>query len=144
MRCHKLNASRWLPFPKQHEARPRWWPILGRNRLSYSFLGPCVLDGLPLGSRDALFGGRVRIEKPLVVLRAEPRKLPVVLSFAEVSAVLASAPGPGLKYRAACLGSVQSQDPRHRQQPDADPRRSRKGRQGSQGHAVARISGPAS
>ena len=42
-----------------------------RSRLSYSFLGPSVMDGLPLGSRDALFGGGVRIEKPLVVLRTE-------------------------------------------------------------------------
>ncbi len=33
--------------------------------------------------------------------RTEPRKLPIVLSVEEVSAVLASAPGPGLKYRAA-------------------------------------------
>jgi integrase/recombinase XerD len=31
----------------------------------------------------------------------EPRKLPVVLSVEEVAALLASAPGPGLKYRAA-------------------------------------------
>jgi len=33
--------------------------------------------------------------------RTEPRKLPIVLSVEEVSALLASAPGPGLKYRAA-------------------------------------------
>lgn len=32
--------------------------------------------------------------------RTEPRKLPIVLSFEAVPAVLASAPGPGLKYRA--------------------------------------------
>ena len=31
----------------------------------------------------------------------EPRKLPVVLSVEEVAVLLASAPGPGLKYRAA-------------------------------------------
>ena len=31
----------------------------------------------------------------------EPRKLPVVLSVEEVAALLTSAPGPGLKYRAA-------------------------------------------
>lgn len=31
----------------------------------------------------------------------KPRKLPVVLSAEEVAAILASAPGPGLKYRAA-------------------------------------------
>ncbi|MCV3273073.1 phage integrase N-terminal SAM-like domain-containing protein [Roseobacter sinensis] len=29
----------------------------------------------------------------------EARKLPIVLSFEEVSAILSSAPGPGLKYR---------------------------------------------
>ncbi len=39
--------------------------------------------------------------KKYMQFRTEPRKLPIVLSFAEVSAVLASAPGPGLKYRAA-------------------------------------------
>jgi site-specific recombinase XerD len=33
--------------------------------------------------------------------RREPRKLPVVLSIEEVAALLAAAPGPGLKYRAA-------------------------------------------
>ena len=33
--------------------------------------------------------------------RTEPRKLPIVLSVEEVSALLAAAPGPGLKYRAA-------------------------------------------
>ena len=43
----------------------------GLSRLSYSFLGPSVMDGLPSGSRDALFGGGVRIEKPLVALRTE-------------------------------------------------------------------------
>lgn len=43
----------------------------GRNRLSYSFLGPSVMDGLPSGSRDVPFGGGVRIEKPLVALRTE-------------------------------------------------------------------------
>ncbi len=36
----------------------------------------------------------------------------------------------------ARLGSVQPQDQRHRQQPDADPRRSGQGRQGSQSDAV--------
>jgi len=39
--------------------------------------------------------------KKYMQFRTEPRKLPVVLSVEEVSAVLASAPGPGLKYRAA-------------------------------------------
>jgi len=39
--------------------------------------------------------------KKYIQFRTEPRKLPIVLSFEEVSAVLASAPGPGLKYRAA-------------------------------------------
>ncbi|MEO0670090.1 MAG: site-specific integrase [Pseudomonadota bacterium] len=39
--------------------------------------------------------------KKYMRFRTEPRKLPIVLSFEEVSAVLASAPGPGLKYRAA-------------------------------------------
>lgn len=33
--------------------------------------------------------------------RRQPRRLPVVLSVQDVSAVLAAAPGPGLKYRAA-------------------------------------------
>jgi site-specific recombinase XerD len=33
--------------------------------------------------------------------RREPRKLPVVLSVEDVASILASAPGPGLKYRAA-------------------------------------------
>jgi len=33
--------------------------------------------------------------------RREPRKLPIVLSIEEISALLAAAPGPGLKYRAA-------------------------------------------
>ena len=39
--------------------------------------------------------------KKYMQFRTEPRKLPIVLSIEEVSAVLASAPGPGLKYRAA-------------------------------------------
>lgn len=39
--------------------------------------------------------------KKYIQFRTEPRKLPIVLSFEEISAVLASAPGPGLKYRAA-------------------------------------------
>ncbi len=39
--------------------------------------------------------------KKYMQFRTEQRKLPIVLSFEEVSAVLASAPGPGLKYRAA-------------------------------------------
>jgi site-specific recombinase XerD len=39
--------------------------------------------------------------KKYMQFRTEPRKLPIVLSFEEVSAVLTSAPGPGLKYRAA-------------------------------------------
>ncbi len=33
--------------------------------------------------------------------RTQPRKLPTVLSLEKVSALLAAAPGPGLKYRAA-------------------------------------------
>ena len=33
--------------------------------------------------------------------RTQPRKLPTVLSIEEVSEVIAAAPGPGLKYRAA-------------------------------------------
>ena len=33
--------------------------------------------------------------------RTEPRKLPIVLSFEEVSSILSLALGPGLKYRAA-------------------------------------------
>lgn len=39
--------------------------------------------------------------KKYMQFRTEPRKLPIVLSFEEVSAVLSPAPGPGLKYRAA-------------------------------------------
>jgi integrase len=39
--------------------------------------------------------------KKYMQFRTEPRKLPSVLSVEEVSAVLSSAPGPGLKYRAA-------------------------------------------
>ena len=39
--------------------------------------------------------------KRYMQFRTEPRKLPIVLSVEEVSAVLASAPGPGMKYRAA-------------------------------------------
>ena len=39
--------------------------------------------------------------KKYMQLRTEPRKLPIVLSFEEVSAILSAAPGPGLKYRAA-------------------------------------------
>ena len=39
--------------------------------------------------------------KKYIQFRTEPRKLPIVLSVEEVSALLAAAPGPGLKYRAA-------------------------------------------
>jgi site-specific recombinase XerD len=39
--------------------------------------------------------------KRFMQFRTEPRKLPIVLSFEEVSAVLAASPGPGMKYRAA-------------------------------------------
>jgi integrase/recombinase XerD len=39
--------------------------------------------------------------KQYMQFRQEPRKLPIVLSVEEVSDILASAPGPGLKYRAA-------------------------------------------
>lgn len=39
--------------------------------------------------------------KKYMQFRTEPRKLPIVLSIEEVSAVLMSTPGPGLKYRAA-------------------------------------------
>lgn len=39
--------------------------------------------------------------KKYMKFRTEPRKLPIVLSFEEVAAVLSAAPGPGLKYRAA-------------------------------------------
>ena len=39
--------------------------------------------------------------KKYMQFRTEPRKLPIVLSVEEVSAVLVSAPGPGMKYRAA-------------------------------------------
>ncbi len=39
--------------------------------------------------------------KKYMQFRTEPRKLPIVLSIEEVSVVLAAAPGPGMKYRAA-------------------------------------------
>jgi len=39
--------------------------------------------------------------KRFMQFRREPRKLPIVLSIEEISALLAAAPGPGLKYRAA-------------------------------------------
>ncbi len=39
--------------------------------------------------------------KRYMQFRTQPRKLPVVLSLEEVSELLAAAPGPGLKYRAA-------------------------------------------
>ena len=39
--------------------------------------------------------------KKYMQFRTQPRKLPIVLSVEEVSALLAAAPGPGLKYRAA-------------------------------------------
>ncbi len=35
--------------------------------------------------------------KKYMQFRTEPRKLPIVLSFEEVSAILSAAPGPGLK-----------------------------------------------
>jgi site-specific recombinase XerD len=39
--------------------------------------------------------------KRFMQFRREPRKLPIVLSIEEISALLAAAPGPRLKYRAA-------------------------------------------
>ena len=39
--------------------------------------------------------------KRYMQFRREPRKLPIVLSVEDVSNLLAAAPGPGLKYRAA-------------------------------------------
>lgn len=39
--------------------------------------------------------------KKYMQFRTQPRKLPVVLSIEDVSELLAAAPGPGLKYRAA-------------------------------------------
>jgi len=39
--------------------------------------------------------------KRFLQFRREPRKLPIVLSIEEISALLAAAPVPGLKYRAA-------------------------------------------
>ena len=39
--------------------------------------------------------------KKYMQFRTEPRNLPIVLGVEKVSALLASAPGPGLKYRAA-------------------------------------------
>ncbi len=50
-----------------------------------------------------LFGktcGREEMKK-YMQFRTQPRKLPVVLSVEDVSELLAAAPGPGLKYRAA-------------------------------------------
>ena len=83
--------------------------------------------------------------KRYMQFRTEPRKLPIVLSVEEVSALLAAAPGPGLKYRAALsLGyggglwasGDASQSPRHRQRPHADPCRAGQGWQGSGRNAV--------
>ncbi len=39
--------------------------------------------------------------KPYIQSRTQPRRLPTVLSIEEVAEVIAAAPGPGLKYRAA-------------------------------------------
>ena len=50
-----------------------------------------------------LFGttcGREEMKR-YMQFRTQPRKLPTVLSIEEVSEILAAAPGPGLKYRAA-------------------------------------------
>lgn len=50
-----------------------------------------------------LFGktcGREEMKK-YMQFRTQPRKLPTVLSIEDVSELLAAAPGPGLKYRAA-------------------------------------------
>ena len=50
-----------------------------------------------------LFGktcGREEMKK-YMQFRTQPRKLPAVLSLEDVSEILAAAPGPGLKYRAA-------------------------------------------
>lgn len=50
-----------------------------------------------------LFGktcGREEMKK-YMQFRTQPRKLPTVLSMEDVSEILAAAPGPGLKYRAA-------------------------------------------
>lgn len=84
-----------------------------------------------------------------IQFRAEPRKLPIVLSFEEVSAVLASAPGPGLKYRvalgvgygAACFRGYQFDGSGYRQRPGADPCRARQRRQGSRSDAVTVFAG---
>ncbi|UWQ28069.1 site-specific integrase [Leisingera sp. M523] len=50
-----------------------------------------------------LFGKTCRREdmKKYMQFRTQPRKLPTVLSVEDVSELLAAAPGPGLKYRAA-------------------------------------------
>ena len=40
-------------------------------------------------------------KKKYMQFRTQPRKLPTVLSIEDVSEILAAAPGPGLKYRAA-------------------------------------------
>ena len=59
--------------------------------------------------------------KRFMQLKTKPKKLPMVFSVQEVSELLMATRGPGLKYRAAGLGGVQSQDQRHRQQSDVDP-----------------------
>ena len=53
-----------------------------------------------LGFFFSMTCGRDEMKK-YMQFRTEPRKLPIVLSIEEVSAVLAAAPGPGMKYRAA-------------------------------------------
>ena len=59
--------------------------------------------------------------KRFMQFKTKPKKLPMVFSVQEVSELLMATRGPGLKYRAAGLGGVQSQDQRHRQQSDVDP-----------------------
>ena len=88
--------------------------------------------------------------KKYMQFRTELRKLPIVLSVEEVSAVLGSAPGPGMKYRAALsigygagLRGEQPEGPGHRQRPHADPCRARQGRQGSRRDAVSLLAGTA-
>ncbi len=73
--------------------------------------------------------------KRYMQFRTQPRKLPAILSQEEVSALLAAAPGPGLKYRAALSisygaglrrgGGLQPQDRRHRAGGASPTRRQR-------------------
>src|SRR6056297_906642 len=89
--------------------------------------------------------------KRYMQFRTEPRKLPVVFSVEEVSDILMAAPGPGLKYRAALSISygagLRAAEVCNLKIGDIDSDRmlihveQGKGPQGSQGDAVAWITG---